>query len=642
MVVVSVVLSAQTSGEQRPTFRAGVDVIEIDVSVIDGDGRPITDLEASDFTVTIDGEPRRVVQAPFVSLRPAEPDEHREPELQDVFYTSNSIEARGRLIVLAVDEESILFGEGRHVMRAAGAFIDRLSPADRVALLAIPQPGVYIDFTSNHDRVRDAVDGMAGLGSRPPVTLNIGLYEAFRISEYGDQIVEAAVVARVCGAGLEALVCLPTVRRESALIVEETRFSARNVRRGLESILEGMRDVEGPKALVWVSGGFVIDGSASDLRRIEELAAASRTTLYVIMVDEPLSDVTQAEPPPTPRDDRAMREEGLLAAAALTRGSLFFAHYNPGPVFDRLEAQLSDYYLLGVEVRPIDRNEDRHVIKVSVGRRGARVRARREFRFTSEPDTNDSVDARLARMFRSPVAATELPLRVATYAYPDAESELMRVVVAGEVDARGGVPPALTLRYMLRDPEGTVVGSSTPQQITPTLAQTPDGPVLECISSIHVEPGTYSLRLAVVDAAGRGGSVEHPVHAERRPSGPLAVGDLLLADQSSAPTGGFRPPVEARVSGGRLLAYTELLADSSAVWSRTQVHVDVADYSTGPARVQTTATMEGPEDTLHRIVVADVAVAHLPPGRYVARARVMHDSIEVARVLRPFWITESP
>jgi VWFA-related protein len=639
MIAVSVVLSAQTSDEQQPTFRAAVDVIEIDVNVIDGDDRPIADLEASDFTVTIDGEPRRVVQAPFVSLLPAEPDGAREAE--DVFYSSNGIEARGRLIVIAVDEESILFGEGRHVMRAAGAFIDRLNPADRVALLAIPQPGVYIDFTSNHDRVRGAIDGMSGLGTRPPVVLNIGLYEAFRISEHGDPLVEDAVVERVCGVGAEALACRARVRRDSAAIVQETRFNSGNARRGLESILEGMRDVEGPKALVWVSGGFVIDGSASDLRRIEELAAASRTTLYVIMVDEPLSDVTQAGLAPTPRDDRAMREEGLLTAAALTRGSLFAAHFNPGPVFDRLEAQLSGYYLLGVEVRPTDREKDRHAIKVSVGRRGARVRARREFRFTSEPDTDDSVDARLERMFRTPVAATELPLRVATYAYPDAESALMRVVVAGEVDAAGGVPPALTLRHMLRDLEGTVVGYSDPRQITPTLTQTPDGPVLEFVWSLHVEPGAYSLRLAVVDAAGRGGSVEHLVHAERMPSGPLAVGDLLVGDPVSAPPGGILPPVEARVSGGRLLAYTELRADSAAVWNRTEVHVDVAGYSMGPARAEATATMEGPKENLHRVVMADVAVAHLPPGRYVARARVMHDSIEVARIHRPFLITES-
>jgi VWFA-related protein len=638
VVAASVVLSAQTDDEQRPTFRAGVDVIEIDVNVIDGDGRPITDLVASDFTVDIDGEPRRVVQAPFVSLGPADPDARPDPE-SEVFVTSNGGDGRGRLIVIAVDEESIQFGEGRRVMQAAGAFVDRLSPADRVALLAIPQ-GVYIDFTADHDRVSRAVDGLAGLGTRQPFVLNIGLWEAFRISEHADQYVEGQVVGRVCGGGVEAGTCQSQVRSDSSRIVREARFNADNARRGLESILEALRDLEGPKALVWVSGGLVIDRSASDLRRVQELAAASRTTLYVIMVDAPLADITQPGPAPSPRDDRFMREEGLLAAVALTRGGLFRANYNPGPAFDRLEAELSGYYLLGVEVRPTDRDDDRHDISVSVGRRGARVRARREFRFTSETETDDSVDARLERMFRSPVATTELPLRVATYAYPHAER--VEVVVSAEVDVVGGGPPALTLRHVLRDSEGTVVSSSAPQPVTPTVAQTPNGSVHQFVSSIRVEPGMYSLRLAVVDAAGRGGSVEHSVDAERMPGGPLAVGDLLLANQSSVPGGGFLSPVEARVSGGRLWAYTELQAESSVVWEQTQVHVDVAEDSTGPARAQATATMQGPEDTLHRVVAADLAVDHLPPGRYIARARVMHESIEVAHMRRPFWITESP
>ena len=139
--------------QERPTFRSGVDVIEVDVTVIDGDGRPIPDVEASEFTVSIDGDPRNVVQAQFIWLRP--PQESLPPALesQPIFYTSNTDQRRGRLIVIAVDEESIHFGEGRHVMRAAGEFVDQLTPLDRVALMALPT-GQYIDFTSDLDRVR--------------------------------------------------------------------------------------------------------------------------------------------------------------------------------------------------------------------------------------------------------------------------------------------------------------------------------------------------------------------------------------------------------------------------------------------------------------------------------------------------------
>ena len=442
------------------------------------------------------------------------------------------------MIVIAVDEESILFGEGRHVMRAAGAFVDSLSPQDRVALLAVPQPGLYIDFTSNHERIRRALDGMSGLGTaRQPGNLNVSLWEAYQIVEHHNTKVEAAVVGRLCP---DDLFCPTRVRQTSRQIVREQRFQSSYARRGLESLLGAMRELEGPNAVVWISGGFVIDGSVS-LLGIRKLAAASRTTLYMMMVDEPLIDMSQASAPPTPRDDRRMKEEGLLAVAALTRGRLIRAHFNPGPLFDQLERELSGYYLLSVESRPTDSDEERRAIKVSVRREGARVRARREVSFTPE-DTDRTVDERLARMLRSPVVTQELPLRVATYAYQDTPTSQVRILVAAEVGVAEGVSSALTLGFVLRDPEETVV-LRWKEQITPRLAQTPNGPVLETFFPISVEPGTYSLRLAVVDAAGRRGSVEHPVRARTdvewalRRWGPGGSRSVLVAARRDAPLG---------------------------------------------------------------------------------------------------------
>ena len=58
-------LSAQS--DQIPVFRSGVEVMEVDVTVVDGQGRPIRDLRAPEFTVTVDGQPRRVVSAEFIS-----------------------------------------------------------------------------------------------------------------------------------------------------------------------------------------------------------------------------------------------------------------------------------------------------------------------------------------------------------------------------------------------------------------------------------------------------------------------------------------------------------------------------------------------------------------------------------------------
>ena len=396
--------------------------------------------------------------------------------------------------------------------------------------------------------------------------------------------------------------------------------------------------------MLWISGGHVLDGAGLTLRTIENLAVESRTTLYVMMVDEPLGgDITQAASSPTARQDRRMKEEGLHLTAAMTRGTVFRAHFNPGPLFDRLERELSGYYLLGVESRPTDRDEQRRKIEVSVRRPGAQLRARREISFPPE-ETDQSVDAVLARVLRSPVVANELPIRIASYAYQDAESSHVQVLVAAEVGVPVGFSPPLSLGFLLRDPAGTAVLSGR-KQITPKLAQTPNGQVLETSFPITVEPGTYSLRLAVVDEAGQSGSVEHLVRAWQQSDGSLAVGDLVVTDDGTSPPGQTLPQVEARVSSGWLRVYTELYADSRSILNQAHVQVDVvpvADDELGYTRTPGAAARTGPTKTNRQPVSTNMVVSHLPPGRYVARAYVTRDSEEVAQLYRPFRITESP
>ncbi len=637
VIAVTSVLSAQAP-QQRPVFRAGVDLIEVDVTVVDGDSYPIIDLEASDFSVTVDGDSRRVVQAQFVSLRPPEEAEMAFPPApEEIFSSSNIDQTPGRLILIAVDEESILFGEGRHVMLAAGEFVDSLNPADRVGLAVIPR-GVHIDFTSDHKRVRREVERMS-LGERlHRRRLDIGVWEAYQIELYSDMRTRTKVLRREC-AGLGFVGCGEEVTFEVRRIVEEQRYHTRNAQLGLESLLTALGDLEGANALVWITGGLVIE-DALNLKEIEKLAAASRTTLYMMMVDAPLVDMSKASSSPTARDDQQMKVQGLMALSSMTRGRLIRAHYNPGPLFERVGRELSGYYLLGVESRPTDRDRERRRIKVSVDRSGVQVRARREIGDVAEA-SDQTVDERLALMLRSPTSVQELPLRVATYAYQGREREQMRIQVAAEVNAPSDVPSPLTVGIVLRDSEGTALLTQQ-QQMTATPVHTAGGPVLEASFPLIISPGTYSLRVAVVDATGQRGSVDHPVHAQVTWSGPLGVGDLVVADQSSSQPGGVQAPVEAQVSGDRLVVYTELYADSPTVWEQTTVHIGVADTAKGPARTRTTVTFDGLGDVRRSVVSANVAVGDLPPGRYLARASVVYDSGEVMRLHRPFWITDRP
>ena len=103
---------AQDPAPQGPTFRTGIDLIEVDVAVVDQKGQPVENLLAPDFVVKIDGQPRRVVSAEHVRIDV----EAARREAADPFeslYTTNLKPMNGRQIVLAVDQLGIRFGAAR-------------------------------------------------------------------------------------------------------------------------------------------------------------------------------------------------------------------------------------------------------------------------------------------------------------------------------------------------------------------------------------------------------------------------------------------------------------------------------------------------------------------------------------------------
>jgi VWFA-related protein len=627
---------------QPPVFRGGVDLIEVDVSVLDDRGRPIRDMLGPEFTVTIDGQPRKVVTAQFVAMRPEGSSASglrraATAPAPDVNYSSNLTSAKGRLIVLAVDRENISFGGGREIVNAASRFLDELGPADRVAFVTVPL-GPQVGFTANHQLIKKELNALVGVARRPKVDLNIGVYEAFAIDEHTDPRVEVEVIARFCARlrALEAEECELNVRTQSAAIVHEQHIRTDNAIHSLESILEALREIDGPKSLVWASEGLVIPRTGAELTFVERLAAASRTTISVLMLDRPLVDVSAAEKSPSEREDRDLEMRGLELLAGRTRGALYRVSVNANAAFQRIEEELSGYYLLGVEPAASDRDGKRHPIKVTVRRQGAQVRARQEFEFDVTPRKSETAEERVQRALRAPFAATDLPLRIATYAYQNPGGPKVRLLVSAEVEGRDVGPEDVTMGFALIDREGRAVATSV-QRKTLKPARGAQGPVLEDVGALVVDPGSYTLKLAVIDASGRRGSIEHPVQAYQMTGLPFAVGDLMLADTPAQ--GDLRPPVEARIATGRLAAYLELYADDAAFFGTTKVKLEVAADETGAALIAGNGALVESADPKMRVVSAMVPVGALPPGQYVARAIVTRGDEKVGQLSRPFQIT---
>jgi hypothetical protein len=62
---------APKSQPPRTTFKSNVDLVPVDVNVIDKTGRPVSDLTAGDFTLSVDGKPRTIASAQFIAVQHA-------------------------------------------------------------------------------------------------------------------------------------------------------------------------------------------------------------------------------------------------------------------------------------------------------------------------------------------------------------------------------------------------------------------------------------------------------------------------------------------------------------------------------------------------------------------------------------------
>src|SRR5688572_18216905 len=154
------VVAAAAAQDAPPRFRTSVNVTSVvDVVVVDSDGQPITGLGVGDFNVRIDGQERRVLSAEWVAV--VEEAKARTTAVPvPAGYTSNENTGGGRLIVIAVDSPGIRFGGSTAMMSTLTAFIDKLLPSDRVAVISFGPDADPLKFSADFERAKQIVSRM--------------------------------------------------------------------------------------------------------------------------------------------------------------------------------------------------------------------------------------------------------------------------------------------------------------------------------------------------------------------------------------------------------------------------------------------------------------------------------------------------
>jgi VWFA-related protein len=368
---------------QRPIIRTGVELIVVDVQVVDRTGYPETTLKPEDFEVTLDGDARRVVSAELVRHTSANIPGARTGQRPAAARGGDAAD-EGRRFILAIDEHSFHPVDARAAMHTAERFIAQLQPDDLIGLYTYPTGAVQAPLTNDHAAVRRALDGVTGLLMLPTGPYTLSPAEIMDIAS-GDTEALGRVARRECSAG--DVLCSRDIRNQAISAAGYLEAQVAQSLAGLRNLFDGLKQLEGRKTLVIVSGGlFTSDrgmgrvNMASEIQQVGRLAAGSNTNIYVLHMDASfLRAFSQRRGPSVVS---LMRDSGTLAAglemlSGAAGGALFRIEAGTGDwAFQRVLRESAVHYLLGVQPLAEDRDGESHAIRVRVKDRELIVRSR--------------------------------------------------------------------------------------------------------------------------------------------------------------------------------------------------------------------------------------------------------------------------
>jgi VWFA-related protein len=627
-------VNSAAAQDQPPRFQSSVDLTSVDVTVVDDRGKPIATLTPTDFTVRIDGNPRRVVSAEWIPMvkETADAPAVTVPE----GFTTNETSTAGRLIVIAVDEPNIRFGGAMAIAKAANAFIDRLSPSDRIAVAGFGTGAPATVFTADRQRVKQAISRMVGqkqASHMGDLGFNLSMTEALAI-ERGDAGTLQMVVVRECpalpGRQVDAL-CPDSVMTQAHMMAIDANREGDQTINALRDLFRGLRVIEGPKTLVLISEGFVLNDPPL-VMELGGMAAAARTSVYALRLEGAMFDASVARMPMDAFGDRQTLSQGLETLAGATRGALFTVTGTGAALFEQIEAELSGYYLLGVESDPRDRDGKPHPIRVDVPRRGAVVRSRRQLLNTpSDQRVARSPHQAVASALASPLLASALPLRVASFALQGPEAGRVQLLIHADVGNDYALSKVTSIAYVITDQNGRAIEDRAfDARLLPIVSGVPSP--LQYTAGASLLPGDYTLKLAVVEGE-RVGSVEHPIHATLPKAGALTLSELMVGGPID--TGELlQPTIGYQVTFGAVQGYLEAYGDKT---DGITVEYEVTKDADSPALLNVDVPPHPAGE--NRVIFSRVIpVNQLPPGRYLLRAVFSDNGRSIKTLTRAFEV----
>ena len=595
VVALAVCLAVEIAAQQ--TFRTTTELVQVDVVVLDADGRPIRGLRAEDFTILDRRKPQHIQT--FSEITHTADSELPGPPISVKADVADNSDAQSkRAVIIVVDDMALARSRMGTAADALRQLVSALGPQASTALLFTSGRGSR-EFTSDRGELVKAIDEMSGRLDRMPPTPD-AFYRLHKTMQ------DAARYLRS-----------DQTRRKALVLV------APGVGDGVNGLFELMRprpvrdpinDKKGDARQIMIDSTML--AMMDSLRR-------SNVTLYAV---DPRGDMrSQAarfrenpdeDPAPLRMNDPIYQaQEGLRLTAEAAGGFAIIGGAGLNAGIERIVADLDNYYLLGFQ--PAQNDKDWHDLEVVVNRPGAVVRHRKGYRLGAKPDKPKNKDPMVV-ISEGVLPRTDLRLRM--FAAPVAMSlKTTRVNVVVEMPAASSQRAADRLAVTLLAVDlkkKKVVRRVDRRAEVDALGSAPDS-AYQLPFTLELSPGSYQLRASLSSATlEKSGSVYLTLDVPPLPKSGIVIGGITL----SKPEGAWLLDRVFPPSSAVRASYSVFSADAGA-WTSAAELID----ETGKVVSSATPQISG------GLATSDLPLTGLVRGSYRLRVTALSATSRAVR-----------
>ncbi|HET7220231.1 MAG TPA: VWA domain-containing protein, partial [Vicinamibacterales bacterium] len=547
---------ARQDAQRRPSFRAGVELIYVNVVVRDGSGNIVRNLKPEDFSIVEDDKAQTISAFDFEEvpaesikveaapepvpaiLKPVAPAAAAKAEAAAAAAASEPIDLKNRrLIVLLFDASSMQPDELERAVASGYDYIDKqLTPADLVAVASVGSTlQIVQDFTADREMLTAALGRFSGVDT-------VGFEEGSTLS----------------GEETDA----------DGFVVDDSEFNIFNTDRRLaaiEQLSDALAPIQQKKSIVYFSSGVTQRGEDNKVQLRSAIDRAVKANVSIYPVDA--RGLTAVVPGGAASqssgrggtamfsgrgvsrqfDSQSASQDTLVSLASDTGGKAFLETNDFGGVYTKVIADTSAYYLIGYSSTNPARDGRFRRIRVKVNKPGLKVEHRngyyatRDFQHSGKEDREKQLQDQLM----TDLSSTDLTVWMSTSYFRLADDRFyvpVSIAVPGsEIPfVRSSTQDKATIDVigLMRDAQQRPVGRLRDTvKLAVQPAQEVKRKTVQYESGFTLPPGKYRLKVVLREnQSGAIGSYERDVVVPDLRRTPVKLSSVVLGTQTQPVT----------------------------------------------------------------------------------------------------------